>query len=244
MNERPLFRLRPFATLCVAGAFLALALSGLLLFAAPRGRYLNEHAWAVLGLDKDAWLALHVTVAVLMLCAAGAHIVFNFKPLMNHLRGRAKDAFHLQREAVAVLAVLAVVVAGAAFNLPPTAWVVDLHEGVKDRYERAVGMPPRAMGRGAGQGASRAAAPPAAVETDPAPAPDAAPQPAEDHGERQGLGRLRVRDYAADTGIPLDDAIARLRAAGLPGDPDARLRDLASGADRRPHDIAAILRGP
>jgi hypothetical protein len=123
-------------------------------------------------------------------------------------------------------------------------------------------MQPRAQGRRATT--VEVVQPPSAPADDPAPpadpvamepitpepaaapvaAGDAAPEAAEPHGDRQFYGRLRVRDLAEEAGIPLEDALARLRAAGLRPDPEARLRDLANDAGLRPHDIAAILRGP
>ncbi|MGE4552899.1 MAG: DUF4405 domain-containing protein [Desulfovibrionaceae bacterium] len=59
-----------------------------------------------------------------------------------------------------------------------------------------------------------------------------------------GSGRLSLADFARQFDLPLDQLLARARAAGAPAEPAATLRDAAQAAGLTPQDLYARLRGP
>lgn len=62
-------------------------------------------------------------------------------------------------------------------------------------------------------------------------------------GAAGGFGRLTVQVFAAGEGIPLQDALDRLKRAGIDAGPEDNLRVLANTAGKEPSEITAIIRG-
>jgi hypothetical protein len=59
------------------------------------------------------------------------------------------------------------------------------------------------------------------------------------------MGRLTVAQLAAEAGMPLDEAQARLAALGLPTAAETRLREMAEAAGLEPLEVAkaALVEG-
>lgn len=74
-----------------------------------------------------------------------------------------------------------------------------------------------------------------------APADDWTPAAVEGRFGGAGMGRLTVAQLAAEAGMPLDEAQARLSALGLPTVTDARLRELAEAVGLEPLEIAKAV---
>lgn len=68
------FYTRGFTTFVLAAAFLVLAVTGAVLYITPRGRVANWTDWSLLGLDKQQWSSVHITIATLFLLAAALHL--------------------------------------------------------------------------------------------------------------------------------------------------------------------------
>lgn len=130
------FNLRAFVTLLVGFAFTLMAVSGLALFFAPRGSFPFLEDWALLGLDREQWMALHFLASLTVLLIAAFHLYNNRKPFWNYLHGKAKGAFSLQRELVAAIVVTVALFFSALFNIPPASLLVSLNDALKDRFPR------------------------------------------------------------------------------------------------------------
>lgn len=57
-----------------------------------------------------------------------------------------------------------------------------------------------------------------------------------------GLGRLALNDFARQFGLPLEELLERLHAAGVPAKPGDTLRDAARAAHLAPHALYTRLR--
>ncbi|MCX7824859.1 MAG: DUF4405 domain-containing protein [Verrucomicrobiae bacterium] len=100
-------------------AFLALAVTGAVLFIAPPGRIANWTNWTVLGLRKSQWSDLHICFGTLFVVAAVVHLVFNWRPLVGYFKDRLSRRIGLRREWVTALALCALVFAGTRAGVPP-----------------------------------------------------------------------------------------------------------------------------
>lgn len=116
-------------------------ISGAVLFLSPPGRVANWTQWQILGLTKHGWTDLHVAFSALFLVVGVVHLVFNWRPLLQHLGARwtARSGFRWEW---VVATLVAVGVFGATrAKLPPVsnllAWSEQLKGGWESNRERA-----------------------------------------------------------------------------------------------------------
>lgn len=140
--NKPTLQLRAFTSVLIATAFLALCVSGTILFLSPPGRVANWSDWRMLGLTKHDWTGLHVWFSVVFIVAAILHLVFNFRPLLNYFRDRLTRQLGLRREWIVAVALCGVVFAGVRADLPPFSSFLDFNERIKRSWEDPRGAAP------------------------------------------------------------------------------------------------------
>ncbi len=128
---------RGFTSVASALCFVALAVTGGVLFVTPPGRVAHWTGWRLLGLTKDQWGALHIWFALLFLIASGFHIWLNWRPLLSYFKSRLTRRFALRREWTLALAMCGVVAVGTLMKLPPFSSLVALNETIKDSWEES-----------------------------------------------------------------------------------------------------------
>ena len=138
------FNWRALITFVTTVSFLIMALSGVMLYVAPRGRVANWTNWSLLGLEKEQWADLHMTAALLMLAALSFHLYFNWKPLCHYLKSKTTAHGMRLRELAVACAVGLVVAAGTLAGVPPFSTVLTVNERIKDAWEPTAGAIGRA----------------------------------------------------------------------------------------------------
>ncbi len=128
------FHKRGWVVFVIALSAAVLLISGIVLFIAPSGRIANATQWALIWLDKDAWVNLHNLFAVLFIAGLICHLIFNWKPLRNYVVSRATHHLNLKREMLAAAVVLLVLVALVAQNLPPANLLTDLSQYFRHEF--------------------------------------------------------------------------------------------------------------
>ncbi len=141
-SSKTALQLRALTSVLIAMTFLALGLSGAILFLSPPGRVANWSDWRMLGLTKHDWTGLHVWFSVLFLITAGFHIVFNFRPLVNYFKDRLTRQLGFRREWVVALGLCGVVFAGVRLEMPPFSSFLDFNERIKRSWEDPRGAAP------------------------------------------------------------------------------------------------------
>ena len=121
------------ATLC----FIALAVTGVVLFVTPPGRVAHWTDWRLFGLTKDNWSALHIWFALLFLITSGFHIWLNWRPLLGYFKSKVTRRFALRREWTLALVLGSVVAAGTLAELPPFSSLIAWNETIKDSWEKS-----------------------------------------------------------------------------------------------------------
>jgi hypothetical protein len=142
MNQEPTEKqeatCRPFhckglVSLVSALSFLALVASGVALYVAPRGRVSHWTPWELLGVTRDQWAGLHITLSVLFTVAVLVHLWLNWATFWRYLvSGRRPN---LVREMLVALALTAAVILMTLFRVPPVSTLVDWREDIKDGWE-------------------------------------------------------------------------------------------------------------
>jgi len=129
------FKWRAFTSVATAVSFLAVSLTGVVLFVTPTGRVAHWTGWTMLSLTKDQWSSLHIWFGLIFLAAGTCHTAFNWRVLVGYFRSKARHAYAFKREWVLVPLILALVGAGTLFELPPFARLIALNEFIKDSWE-------------------------------------------------------------------------------------------------------------
>lgn len=113
--------LRALVSMLLMFSFLALVFTGVLflLGIAQRG---------FLGLDKEGWEVMHINAGVLVVIAAVAHVVLNWKLFWGYLKKKGGGGLTVGWPLVTAVAVVVIVIAGTALDVPPFDAIGEFHE--------------------------------------------------------------------------------------------------------------------
>ena len=142
MSASSKFHWKVFVSFYVVFSFLALAMSGLVLYVAPPGRIANWSVWRLLLLSKAQWQAVHTIVALAFLVAAGFHIYFNWKVLVAYLKSKLQAGIRMKRELAAASLTGAAILAVSITGMPPFGTVMDVGEDIKNSWSTTASEPP------------------------------------------------------------------------------------------------------
>ena len=135
-NELPKrhFNVKGFTSLVLTVAFLIVTVSGVCLYASPRGRVANWTDWTLLGLGKHDWSAVHMNSVVLFLIAAVFHLIWNWTMFWCYIKKKT-GGLNLRLEMFLALVIGLVFVSGTLRDLPPFSSLVAANEAIKDHWE-------------------------------------------------------------------------------------------------------------
>ncbi|TVS19872.1 MAG: DUF4405 domain-containing protein, partial [Planctomycetaceae bacterium] len=128
------FHIKGFTSLFLTIAFVAITLSGGVLYIAPRCRVAEQIGWTVMGLGKDQWESLHINGALFFVLAGVLHVVLNWSILWGYIRQRRQAGLMRKRELSAAVVLGGIVVLGSLLGVGPFRSVVDLHDSIKDSW--------------------------------------------------------------------------------------------------------------
>lgn len=147
MSAKKKFSIRAWVSLLLALTFIAVAVSGVILYFAPPASVARTTGWTLAALDRDQWLAIHVTISLVFLVVAMVHmLVYNWGCLMAYMKQKNPSRLKIRWELVAALAVFAMLLAGSISAVPPFSTVMGWQDAIKDHYRE------QAPGRGEGRG--------------------------------------------------------------------------------------------
>jgi hypothetical protein len=131
----PLFNWRAFISVTTAAAFLAMVISGVVLFITPPGRIANWTGWTIWSVTKEEWGGLHIWFSVIFVTASFLHLYLNWRSFVSYFRGKMRRALALRVEwAVALL--LCVGGGGATLGkVKPFSSFLAWQEGIKNSWE-------------------------------------------------------------------------------------------------------------
>lgn len=135
-------KLKKITSLTAGLSFIVMVVTSVILYIVPQGRIAYWADWRLWGLSKEQWGNIHINTGTLFLLALMLHIYYNWKPIMNYLKNKAKQLTIFTREFnVAVLLTL-VCILGTHFQIPPFSSFLDISESIKDRAAETYGEPP------------------------------------------------------------------------------------------------------
>ena len=136
-TPRRRFHYRALTSYVAAVSFLLLAAGGAVLYVTPQGRVAHWIDWRFLGLDKDQWGSVHITLGLLFAIAAVVHLWFNWRVFWSYLTRRVAAGRRLWREMLVALVLCAAVVAGTLREVPPFEQVIALNTSIKADWDAA-----------------------------------------------------------------------------------------------------------
>ncbi|QLA15255.1 DUF4405 domain-containing protein [Desulfolutivibrio sulfoxidireducens] len=134
--------LRKIMTLTLVLAFAVLFLTSVFLFLAPHARVAAWADWTLLGLTRDRWTDVHVTMGFLLLLAGAVHLVLDWPSILDSLRSEDGEVEPLSRPLLAAFALTLFVFVGTLLGLPPMAQILGLSTHIKDSLSETYGEPP------------------------------------------------------------------------------------------------------
>jgi hypothetical protein len=137
MTRKSSFRPRGLVAFIVFGGFAVMTVTGLILFITPPGRVAYWTNWALLGLEKSEWNAVHIVFSFLFVLAGLLHLFFNWKPFKHYLVNKFAGHLRLRAESMIGTAAVAVILVGTLLSWPPFSWIINLNETLKDSWAQA-----------------------------------------------------------------------------------------------------------
>ncbi len=134
--------IRRTVSLTAALAFMVMVLTSVILYIVPQGRVAYWADWRLMGLSKTQWGAVHINMGLLFLIALGLHVYYNWKPLTQYLKDRARNwkVFTPEFNLAAVL--VAVFTLGTLAGWAPFGTILDIQDDIKAAAARKYGEPP------------------------------------------------------------------------------------------------------
>ncbi len=137
MTRKSSFRPRGLVAFIVFGGFAVMTVTGLVLFITPPGRVAYWTNWALLGLEKSEWNAVHIVFSFLFVLAGLLHLFFNWKPFKHYLVNKLAGHLRPRAESLIGTAAVGVILAGTLLAWPPFSWIINLNETLKDSWAQA-----------------------------------------------------------------------------------------------------------
>jgi hypothetical protein len=135
-------KLKKITSLTAGLTFIAMVVTSIILYIVPQGRIAYWADWRLWGLSKEQWGNIHINTGLLFLLTLGLHIYYNWTPIMNYLKNKAKDLKVFTREFNVALALTLVCILGTQFEIPPFSNILNLSESIKNQAAGKYGEPP------------------------------------------------------------------------------------------------------
>jgi hypothetical protein len=136
------FNWRAFISVTTAVSFVAMSVTGVVLFVTPPGRIAHWTGWRMLALTKDQWAGLHIWFSVVFMVAAIIHLCLNWRSFLNYFRDRVRKAFALRTEWMIALLLSGLVGWATLANVKPFSSLLAWSETLKNSWETPAGQAP------------------------------------------------------------------------------------------------------
>ena len=128
------FRFRATVSFTLVFAFLLMAVSGIVLYLAPKCRDARLLDWQYLRWDRQEWVDVHITSCVLFLVLGGMHVFYNWRVLRGYLYSKARRDMNHWKELLVAMALTGVVLVGTLRGWPPMNRLLLWRQEWKHRY--------------------------------------------------------------------------------------------------------------
>lgn len=136
------FNWRAFISVITALSFVAMSVTGVVLFVTPPGRIAHWTGWRIMALTKDQWAGQHIWFSLVFMIAAILHLYLNWRSFLSYFRSQVRRAFALRTEWVIALLLCVGVGWGTLADMTPFSSLLAWNEAVKHSWETPAGQAP------------------------------------------------------------------------------------------------------
>jgi succinate dehydrogenase hydrophobic anchor subunit len=133
---------RAFVSVTTGLSFVAMSVTGVVLFVMPPGRIAYWTGWKMLALTKDQWDGLHIWFSLLFVVAALLHLYLNWRTLVSYFRSKVRKAFALRSEWALALLLCGVVGWGTLARVGPFSSLLTWDRALKDSWDTSAAQAP------------------------------------------------------------------------------------------------------
>jgi len=123
-------------TMLVALTIFVDAVSGVILYITPLGRFANWTNWTLWGLSKGEWRSIHMIFSLLLVLIIIGHLYFNWRVLVHFFWSKIHHTVNLKKELAVATAIVLAVLIGTLWSIQPFRAVTDFREKAKYSWER------------------------------------------------------------------------------------------------------------
>jgi len=134
--------LRKVSSLTSFLSFIITLVTSVVLYIVPQGRIAYWADWHFMGLSKEQWGDIHITVGTLFIVALLIHIWLNWKPIMAYMKNQAKELVVMTKPMIISVVITLFVTVGTLFGLPPMQQLLDFGASIKSAAIETYGNPP------------------------------------------------------------------------------------------------------
>lgn len=134
--------LRKTTSLTVLFSFVLLIVTSVVLFVMPHGRVAYWSSWECLGLEKEAWGALHTNLGLLFVVSGIIHTAINWTPMISYLKNKSKKMHVFTPDFNIALVITLFVTVCTVLELPPVYSIQVACEALKEKGSEKYGEPP------------------------------------------------------------------------------------------------------
>jgi len=117
-------------------------ITSVVLYIVPQGRVAYWADWHLLGLSKEQWGDIHITVGTLFLVALFIHVWLNWKVISAYMKNRAREMVVMTVPMIISVLIVVFVTAGTLFHMPPMQQILNFGASIKDSAVDVYGNPP------------------------------------------------------------------------------------------------------
>lgn len=136
------FRWRAFISVTTALSFVAMSITGVVLFITPPGRIAHWTGWRIWTLTKDQWAGLHIWFSLVFMIAAVLHLYLNWRCFLSYFRTRIHRAFALRAEWALALLLCGVIGWATLAEVTPFSSLLTWNEAIKRSWETPASQAP------------------------------------------------------------------------------------------------------
>jgi len=136
------FNWRAFISVTTAISFVAMSVTGVVLFVTPPGRVAHWTGWKIGALTKEQWAGLHIWFSLLFMIVAVLHLYLNWRAFLSYFRTRIHRAFALRMEWALALLLCGIVGWATLAEVKPFSSLLTWNEAIKHSWETPAGQAP------------------------------------------------------------------------------------------------------
>jgi len=136
------FNWRAFISVTTALSFVAMSITGVVLFITPPGRIAHWTGWRIWALTKDQWAGLHIWFSLIFMIVAVLHLYLNWRAFLSYFRTRIHQAFAFRMEWVLGLLLCGIVGWATLAEIKPFSSLLTWNEAIKHSWDTPAAQAP------------------------------------------------------------------------------------------------------